>query len=1167
MAALAQSKNACPKCSRSFLTKRYDSCERSLCKAYAAGNIATNSAISTAIPDEVIEFMREAREAIGSVAMVAGKNKAGDEEVGGDSPKVAVKRGKKTTEYMTAEESIVALDALNAKLGALHQDANPTGSVHGLNVLPEYYSAFNLDGFRTGLLSELRGGAGGEKHYLKNLLRNDSPTMSLFERSTLDLWTKFNSGTMLFKRISSAFDTVTASLDRIEQRILNGELPSEALRRSGTKLLGTFEPYGEINDEVKAHLISVREASLNNIADEIQSSWAKDGKKVVAAIKSAFDGSIKNDPALLLAAGHQIKKNDGKMGYSDEQLSIAAIRASSFLSGPEITQVHGAVFDALTNGEGGVLPLTATEYLRKTPELLNKAPGLRASLIKTLSSEYINRANQLLEQASQKITPIINRRIDTLATSNALINTATVMVAINDYFATEEGSKYKEMRRKHIKALINTLRREYGKANPLAQKLFVKTFTFNPSSFNAAVKDIVKDLMTNSLPKIVDASDAELSTYLEDENCFVIASANGVLAKEWNRYALEDKKKRAAIVELIREALNKLKATESREKLTKKRPDREVSADREKNLQDAKDATEKRKRAAAEKKAARQAELFAKVEEARVEVSKWNSDLLANIDTVAQPLVAVPQMPIATIYSQLKGKLAEQRTATEEAFFSAYNKVASKGGDFAEFVRLSGISSESATGTLVHRMAWDALELSSAGRDRRTALVKSGLDSLSIEAIDKEYLSVGLPYEPAMVINSSRYVAEEKSWENDSERYAYIVAKLVSTKYSTLAQEAPFELSNYDTFIRAGDTLSKVPPALSAGLTKVVVDSIRLAREAVTSPGDTKALYKRKMGVKELRHLIALGESYESDITVNLIAIDPNTEKGLITAQFAKISSADKTGFINDIFSKWKRKPKSYEDEVAEAAAAGVRKRGMKDVQGRQTADLNKYSTTYPPYLLDTKLGQDAIALYGNIYDRLSEKYPDRKPITEDKAQEAIASGEAASDKRANEELDKLSDDEKKAKKDGEELSVAEEVEIDEGEDDYEDDGWLVKDDPEDAVIGEAPPLDNEPPEELFLRNNPNPAFGQGKRGETTVGFGTATLPAFRPQPPSSPAVAKPDVVMTDAIKPAVAPPTNILVPRRKAASNEMLDPFGPDVLPSSIDSTLSVQEEPLYNI
>ena len=1131
--AVAKQATAC-RCGLSYLQARFSACSNALCVAYAAASIADHSGVPKGTPSEVIEHMQATREALATsihpVADIAGKkNKRedGGEEGGGGGKAL---KGKKQIEYLKPEESLIALAESSAMLTGLIAADKPEELVAGALAVQAYVAAFTPDEFQTTLVDNIRGsGEAKDKQFNPSTLRQDLPQMVTFKLLVLQLWDKFNKRPdLLDRRIENAFKTTEASLDLIEKKVSNGTAPAKELKRTGMALLGSFEPKGAITDEARAIPIMLREKNLQNSAEIIQQNWGKDGSKIIDTIELAFHRFARADMESLLAAGHPIRTEDKvALPYSKEQVSFAGLKVKGFLESEALRPETGSVTRAL-NREKNIELDAAIKYIRATPDVLQRAPQVSRALNNRLILAYIHAANDSLKMATQAISPRIKLRIEELVKAGTLVNNATVMPVVRDYLATPEGSNFSSLQKKHIKAMIKAVRDQYGKQNPEAKKLFVKSFPFDLSGFNAAIKDITEDLVTNSMDKLVNYSDEEIYAYLEDENCFVLAGANGIMAKEYAKYVVDNKTRRSEIVARIRERIEKHKRSGEK---AKKVPEKVVKADREKRVKNAEGNTVKRKKTREERTEEDRLKKIVKVEEARLEVETWNSD---------------PTQP--PIYLTLKNRLPEQNSQLAKDLLLAYEKVCEDGSGFERFASTSGLSKNTGSGTLVHRIAWNALEVSPIGRERRKKVVEESLKDLSYERIKRDYLSLGMTYSAADKLARSKYVKERK-WDSNEEKIAYIVGRIVDAKYTQLSIEAAVELSQKDRELRAGDVKSKVPGVFSSDLTRAILESNKLASERDDSPGDRNALASRALGVKEMKRILKIGEAYLRDLELDVMEVKGDTDKGVISARFAKIS-ATRDSFLADTFEGWLKPPS---ESVSAKRMGDSSRRAAPAAAGK-----DKKSTTYPPYLLETELGIATRNLYDKIYDFLSDKYRDTKLLTEDAAQRTIAHEKTEGDARllddlSNSEDDDSSWDEKKGDKfaPGKDSSEAGDKGEDEDEDgsdrvgdedeDYELDDMFVADDEEEEQP--SGPI-SEPSAADFLRNNPKPAFGVSEEYLQAQAKATPVIPVLPPPTPAPSASG--DVVMSPA--PAIqAPPVvfNMLVPRKKPTSEPLAtDPW-----------------------
>lgn len=1198
----AQAGKGCSNCGRSYVAERTDACASVLCKVYAVGCIATMSGIPRGKPAELIEYQEAITERVNFVKESGPKVKDAPGAAGegsGDAPVSAgaatAKKPKKTqVEYMTAEEAKSAIELWVASL------VTEAALVTNVEILNAYMGAFTLEGFQTAILDAMRGGPARDKKFKSGSVPQYDPSMMQFVFKVVDAWNKLNNDPdRLTARIARAVKQSFESLDAVDERLAKGDLPADNyVGRAGSALLATFQPYDALESRVGAEVRELLERTTRSkkVFDDLKARWGKDGPKVISGVIAAFVTASKSDPRVLDVANSkkvtgQTKKN--KSGSTDEKeerreekrRSLAAARVDEFLKGELMsTNPPGMVVTSIA-ASGSLQLIRAIECVSRLPDVEKTIPAIGTKLRNSMIDAYLKEANARLAAAITAITPVINAEIARLGNSNAAINVDSVWPAVSE-FVTRKPSQdsqalYSSLTKSQAKAVIKSLITVYGRVNPERKNLISKVaWSGSKEDINAAINAIIEDLLANpKLDEIKSKSDKDLEEYLADDWVFQIAEANGVPGSVFLSRVIDSATRKSDII-------GKFRAAAAAEEKKAKKP--RIKESDEEKIRRQEEAAQKRREDREAEKLAKRAELQATVTRVVAEASKWqgNPDTYLTLNEVIKA-------------SQEVGAEAVDRVSQDVVnIVNAYNTVCVKAEGFSEFVKRSMIPADTYCGTLPHSLAWKAFELSRNGSKRRAAVVENELQRLSFDYNSREFFMLGLVW-PAFATATNKTAFKSKKWDKPGvDDVKWIVSNIIRTKYSQLAEDAPAELQEIEERLRGvAGVKDGVPPQIQRGVTESVLKSMEIAKEIKASTSDKEALATREAGVQEIRSIINVGRLYLADVRAgNIPDASKETAKARITAHYIKISSIDKPRFINDIFVDWR---------------AVISAKGPQANLGLLGSKASKAKTRYPPYLLNTVIGQEALSLYAEIWDELERRTNAPDPVgapnspvlgedsnlmSEAEAQSVIR---ADSEERSQQLLDDISDkleEEEEAEEvvDEESLSSEEPAprrkltklsdrlklkkpkkKTNKNEYDKED-GFLVSDDEadyDDVLVDEQGKIilpDDEkmldaPGDAAFARNNPNPTYGV-----STIGF-SKPAPAVSAPPNPSPVAAMPAPISpTPAAPKAATPgPVNILVPKRKVVGEQLsiadVDPFGSPV--ASYDGVATHLNEELPNL
>lgn len=1202
----AQAGKGCSNCGRSYVAERTDACASVLCKVYAAGCIATMSGIPRGKPAELIEYQEAITERVNFVKESGPKVKDAPGAAGegsGDAPvsagAVTAKKPKKTqVEYMTAEEAKSAIELWVASL------VTEAALVTNVEILNAYMGAFTLEGFQTAILDAMRGGPARDKKFKSGSVPQYDPSMMQFVFKVVDAWNKLNSDPdRLTARIARAVKQSFESLDAVDERLAKGDLPADNyVGRAGSALLATFQPYDALESRVGAEVRELLERTTRSkrVFDDLKARWGKDGPKVISGIIAAFVTASKSDPRVLDVSNSkkvtgQTKKN--KSGSTDEKeerreekrRSLAAARVDEFLKGELMsTNPPGMVVTAIA-ASGALQLIRVIECVSRLPDVEKTIPSIGTKLRNSMIDAYLKEANARLAAAITAITPVINAEIARLGNSNAAINVDSVWPAVSE-FVTRKPSQdsqalYSSLTKSHAKAVIKSLITVYGRVNPERKNLISKVaWSGSKEDINAAINAIIEDLLANpKLEEIKSKSDKDLEEYLTDDWVFQIAEANGVPGSVFLSRVIDSATRKSDII-------GKFRAAAAAEEKKAKKP--RIKESDEEKIRRQEEAAQKRRDDREAEKLAKRAELQAIVTRVVAEASKWQG----NPDTylTLNELIKASQ--------EAESGVAPATRLPQDVIniVNAYSTVCVKAEGFSDFVKRSMIPADTYCGTLPHSLAWKSFELSRNGSKRRAAVVENELQRLSFDYNSREFFMLGLVW-PAFATATNKTAFKNKKWDKPGvDDVKWIVSNIIRTKYSQLAEDAPAELQEIEERLRSvAGVKDGVPPQIQRGVTESVLKSMEIAKEIKASTSDKEALATREAGVQEIRSIINVGRLYLADVRAgNIPDASKETAKARITAHYIKIASSDKAKFINDIFVDWR---------------VVISTKGPQADLGLLGAKASKAKTRYPPYLLNTVLGQEALALYAEIWDELERRTNAPDPVgapnspvlgedsnlmSEAEAQSVIR---ADSEERSQQLLDDISEK-------LEEEEAAEEVVDDESlsseepvsrrkltklsdrlkgkkkpnkkkkskDDEYEKDDFLVSDDEADydeviindegkIILPDDEKMLDAPGDAAFARNNPNPTYGV-----STVGF-SKPAPAVYRSPEPSPVATMPAPIAPTPAAPKVATPgpVNILVPKRKVVGEQLsiaeVDPFGSPV--ASYDGVATHLSEELPNL
>lgn len=1178
----------CATCGRSYVAERTDSCAAALCRVYASGCIATMSGIPRGKPAELIEYQESVIERITTVQASQVKNAApGSEPPADASPK---KARKTQVEYMTPEEAKAAIDAF---VGSVATDA---ALVTNADVSSAYMSAFTLEGFQTVILDSLRGGPNRDKKFKAKSVPEYDPSMMQLVFKVVDGWNKLNSDPdRLTARIARAVKQAFESLESVDERLSKGDLPADNyVGRAGSALLATFQPYDALESRVGAEVRELleRTARSKKVFDDLKARWGKDGTKVISGIVAAFVTASKSDPRVLDVANSKkvagqtkkAKATDEKEARREEKRrSLAAARVDEFLKGEFMsTNPPGMVVTAIA-ASGSLQLIRAIECVSRLADVEKTIPSIGTRLRNSMIDAYLREANARLAAAITAVTPVINAEIARLGNSNSAINVDSVWPAVSEFVSRrptpDAPALYSSLSRSQAKAVIKTLIAVYGRVNPERKNLIARVaWSGSKDDVNAAINAIIEDLLANpKLDEIIAKSDKDLEEYLADDWVFQIAEANGVPGSVFMSQVIDSATRRSDII-------GKFRAAAAAEEKKAKKP--RVKESEEERLRRQGEAAQKRRADREAEKLARRAAMQASVARVVAEASRWQG----NPDTYLKlsEMIKASQ-EVATGGGAGGGALAapEDRPSQDVInIVNAYSTVCVKAEGFAEFVKRSMVPADTYCGTMPHSLAWKAFEMSRSGSKRRSAVVERELEKLSFEHNSREFFALGLVW-PAFATASSKTAFRNKRWDKPGvDDVKWLASNIIRSRYSQLADDAPAELQEIEQRLRAAAGTSEgVPPQIQRGVTDSVVKSMEIAREIKNSVGDKEALATREAGVQEMRSIVSVGQQYLADVRAgNIPDASKETAKARITAHYVKISSSDKAKFLADIFVDWR---------------VVISAKGPQADLGLLGAKAGKAKTRYPPYLLETVLGQEARSLYAEIWDELERRTNAPEPVgapnspilgedsnlmSEAEAQTVIR---ADSEERSQQLIDDISEKlgEEEASEEGGDEDGSEEPlprrklnklserikgkkkKKKQPRDEYEKDDFLVSDDEADydgvlvdeegkIVLPEDADMLDAPGDAAFLRNNPNPAYGK-----TTLGFGNNP-------PPPAPRAALPDPIEPTPAVPKTAPaPVNILVPKRKVVGEQVaigaVDPFGSPVAGYDVDSLATGEDLP----
>jgi hypothetical protein len=1120
-------------------------------------------------PTELIEYQEAVSERIGTVQASQGKNSAS----GDASPDAGgAKKAKKTqVEYMTPEEAKAAIDVYLASVGT---DAALTTNTELSNA---YMAAFTLEGFQAAILDALRGGPNKDKKFKTNSVPQYEPSMMQFVFKIVDGWNKLNNDPdRLTARIARAVKQSFESLESVDERLSKGDLPADNyVGRAGSALLATFQPYDSLESRVGAEVRELLERTNRSkkVFDDLKARWGKDGPKVISGIIAAFVTASKSDPRVLDVSNGkkvtgQAKKNksastDAKEALREEKRrSLAAARVDEFLKGEFMsTNPPGMVVTSIA-ASGSLQLIRVIECVSRLSDVEKTIPSIGTKLRNSMIDAYLKESNARLAAAITAITPVINAEIARLGNSNSAININSVWPAVNEFVARKPSADspalYSSLTKSQAKAVIKTLIAVYGRVNPERKNLITKVaWSGSKDDINAAITAIIEDLLANpKLEEIKSKSDQDLEEYLTDDWVFQIAEANGVPGSVFLSQVIDSATRKSDIIGKFRAAVA------AEEKKTKKP---RIKESEEEKIRRQEEAAQKRREDREAEKVAKRAELQAAVTRVVAEASKWQGNLDIYL-TLNEAIKA----------SQEVGAAPEGRLSQDVInIVNAYNTVCVKAEGFSDFVKRSMISADTYCGTMPHSLAWKAFELSRSGSKRRAAVVEQEIQKLSFDYNSREFFMLGLVW-PAFATATNKTAFRNKKWDKPGvDDVKWIVSNIIRSKYSQLSDDAPAELQEIEERLRGlAGVKDGVPPQIHRGVTDSVLKSMEIAKEIKGSVSDKESLATREAGVQEMRSIINVGKLYLADVRAgNIPDASKETAKARITAHYVKIASSDKAKFMNDIFVDWR---------------VVISTKGPQADLGLLGAKASKAKTRYPPYLLNTVLGQEALSLYAEIWDELERRTNAPEPVgapnspvlgedsnlmSEAEAQSVIR---ADSEERSQQLLDDISE---KLEEEEAEDEVVDEESLSSQEpmprrkltklsdrlkgkkkpnkkkskdDEYEKDDFLVSDDegdydevlindegkiilPDDAAMPDAPG------DAAFMRNNPNPSYGL-----STIGF-SKPEPAVAPAPVA--AMPAPIALAPAVPKPAAPGQVNMLGTFGRKVVREQLsiapvDPF-----------------------
>lgn len=972
------STGVCCGCGLTFVSPRYESCYRSACRAYATACRADRRGVPKGVPLEVLERVRKSvttgtsTGAIATVYLVAAKRtKSGSEE----EEEEADERKPSKPAHVSDADVGSALTTLNTRLAAVVVAEKIEDMTLGKPIIRIFKTSLNVDDFANQLVTGIP--VDDKTVRLAAIVGEEAKAkFAQFKELSAKLWERLvGRADLRAARADAAFKTAKDSLADLEESIEAGKGPLRDLDRYGLALVGSYKPFTDISERKEFRKLEKRERKAKEAAAFIDANWGFSyGPHVVEATTEVFADKIRKNDKLIGAAGYPKKKRknkDDNLPYNSLQLDKAKELAETFIS----VKAEGVIGEetkrliAKNIKQRHIKTLseeTSVKYVDALCTLFKTSKTFRVALIRRLMKKCINVANDVLGAAKRILSPRIEAHVAEHVRARRYVSSVTARTALLPFFATPEGKSFAAISRKQLNALFVGVVKAYVKANPQHQQVLEEIAELDRNRLETAIKEIARYHASNNKDEFIGRSEKENEEYLSTEDCYRIARENGLSDQQYNEYVVSRPHMRERIVSdvlyLIGKEVERNHPTANR----KKESAVEVKKRKRSKLDNERKAFEEMKARATE-------EAVVAVEKARIVVESWG-----------------PQSEGRPIYEVLNSRALDELDPVSQQFLAAYQKVCDEGKGFGRFVTESGLSAYTPTGTLVHHMAWNALENSPIGRKRREKFVKKAFAELSYAEIERECLSLGLPYKPYAVLRDSVLA---RSSEPVPRKHAFAVTRIVASLYSQLAKEAPTELSQMDREIRAGDTSSHIPKVLEESLVQVLVASDEIMEDMKKSD-DASALRERHEGVRRMRQLLKVAERCLRELEVtNKVSLRRgavgsvnrtflftfnHTEAATLKAKLLeghqeddepKLSAARaalKMRFVRECLSEWHRRPATLSADSAP-----------------------RIRTTFPPYLLQTSLGRKTIEKFGEIFDYHVDAYLAEK----DKQAEAATAG------------------------------------------------------------------------------------------------------------------------------------------------------------------------------